>query len=71
MSPLEKYAKLILHSGCTTPPIGETETRVHEWEECRAQKFYLKIAVKQQKKLKSEGLAIGIWFKKEEWTRNA
>lgn len=63
MSPLEKYAQIIIHSGCTTPPIGEMETRPHKWEECRAQKFYLKIAAKQQHKLKSNGLAIGTWVK--------
>lgn len=66
MKPLEKYAQVLLHTGCAIPPIGETESRLHKWHECRAKRFYLKIAAKQQHKLKSNGLAIGYWIKKED-----
>lgn len=60
--PLEKYAQIILHSGCAIPPKGEQESRKHRWDECRAQKFYLKIARKHQRKLQSNGLTIGEWI---------
>ena len=66
MKPLEKYSQIILHSGCAIPPINETESRLHKWDECRAQKFYLKIAAKQQHKLKSNGVAIGYWVEKKD-----
>lgn len=61
---LEKYAQVILHSGCATPPKGETEARKHRWDECRIQRFYMRIARKHQHTLNSNGMAIGIWVKK-------
>lgn len=66
MSPLTKYAQVILHSGCTIPPIGETKSRLHRWDECRDKNFYLRIAKRHQHKLKSNGLAIGVWIKRED-----
>lgn len=63
MSPIEKYAQVVLHSGCSIPPKGEQESRKHKWDECRAQKFYLRIARKHQHKLQSNGLTIGYWIR--------
>ena len=58
MTSLEVYASVILHSGCAIPPKGETESRLHKWEECRDTKFFLRIARKHQHKLQSKGLEI-------------
>lgn len=66
MKPIEAYASIILHSGCAVPPIGETISRRHKWSECRSKDFYRKIARKTQHKLKSNGLVIGKWIKKED-----
>lgn len=63
MNPLEKYAQVILHAGCAIPPIGEIESRLHRWDECRSQQFFLRMARKHQHKLNSNGLAIGTWVK--------
>lgn len=63
MTPLEKYAQVVLHSGCAIPPINETESRKHKFEECRLQKLHLRRARKHQHKLQSNGLAIGYWVK--------
>lgn len=60
----EKYAQIVLHPGCAIPPIGETKSRLHKWSECRSKKFFLRIARKHQHKLKSNGLAYGIWIRK-------
>lgn len=64
VKPLEVYASVVLHSGCAVPPINETESRKHKWNECRAQDFFMRIARKHQHKLKSNGLVIGTWIKK-------
>lgn len=61
----DKYAQVILHPGCAIPPIGETKSRLHKWSECRSRNFFLRIARKHQHKLKSNGLAYGIWIKEE------
>lgn len=58
-NPLLIYAQVILHSGCAIPPINETESRLHRWDECRSQRFFLSVARKHQHKLKSNGLSIG------------
>lgn len=63
MSPLERYAQIILHSGCAIPPKGEKLPRKHKWDECRVQKLFLRIARKHQHKLQSNGLTIGYWVK--------
>jgi hypothetical protein len=65
---LEKYSQVILHSGCALPPINETEPRKHRWDECREQRFYMRIARKHQHKLQSNGLAIGEWIKADDLT---
>lgn len=66
MTPIEKYAEVILHKGCAIPPINETESRLHKWNECRSKNFYLRIARKHQHALKSNGMAIGTWVKRIE-----
>lgn len=53
---LEKYAQVILHSGCALTG------GLHKWDDCPIQDFYRRIARKHQHKLKSNGLAIGIWI---------
>lgn len=58
MTPVEAYASIILHPGCTHL------SRSHNWEICPAQKFFLRIARKHQHKLNSAGLAIGVWVNK-------
>ena len=68
MSPLETYAQVILHSGCAIPPINETKSRHHRWDECRDQKFFLRVARKHQHKLKSNGIVIGAWIHVSEET---
>lgn len=61
MSPIETYAKVVLHSGCALVP-----GKPHKWEQCPAQDIYLKRARKHQHKLKSNGLVIGNWIKEDD-----
>jgi hypothetical protein len=68
---LEKYAQMILHPGCAIPPIGEQESREHKWSECRSQYFFMRIARKHQHKLKSNGMAIGIWVDERKYRLEA
>ena len=56
---LETYAQVILHKGCAIPPIGETESRLHRWDECRDKSFFLRVARKHAHWLKSNGIYIG------------
>ena len=59
-SPLEIYASVILHSGCAL--VQEK----HTWSKCPAQHVYYRIARKHQHKLKSNGMVIGRWSKRED-----
>lgn len=53
---VDAYARVILHSGCAIPPKGEFKPRLHSWNECVSQAFFLRIARKHIHKLKSNGL---------------
>lgn len=59
-SPTDAYAAVVLHSGCALT------REKHSWDECPAQKIYLRHARKTQTKLKSNGLVIGYWVKKKD-----
>lgn len=55
---LERYAQVILHKGCAIPPKNEPRSRLHRWDECRSQRFFMSIARKHQHHLKSNGVNI-------------
>lgn len=58
---LEIYAKVILHAGCALRQ-KQGDFMKHSWEECPNREVHLRAARKDQHKLKSNGLAIGIWI---------
>jgi len=66
-TPIEIYTQVILHSGCAIPPKNEYISRLHRWDECREQKFFLRIAKKHQHKLKSNGIVIGQWINEKKF----
>ena len=63
---LEVYCKIVLHPGCgivsEEGPGNGIGSKAHKWEECPGQFLFRRIARKHQHKLKSNGLAIGLWI---------